>query len=163
MQPAANGWNLQRRRTRLSLSAWSRIVPPTHLSCNNLDRRSDQTKPMKQHHVNQKQFSAVNNKQSELNKAGIQNTSQDFAPCTLSWNPLFENCYLSFCQFCLGLLEFAIFSFLHFVWNLNRHQVKRSTREMDCWGLERSGGKLQKITQTLFLLIRLASVELLYL
>ena len=43
MQPAANGWNLQRRRTRLSLSAWSRIVPPTHLSCNNLDRRSNQT------------------------------------------------------------------------------------------------------------------------
>ena len=143
MQPAANGWNLQRRRTRLSLSAWSRIVPPTHLSCNNLDRRWDQTKPMKQHHVNQKQFSAVNNKQSELNKAGIQNTSQDFAPCTLSWNPLFENCYLRFCQFCLGLLEFAIFSFLHFVWNLNRHQVKRGKRD----GLLRLGKIWRKVAK----------------
>ena len=87
---------------------------------------------MKQHHVNQKQFSAVNNKQSELNKAGIQNTSQDFAPLA----PFPETPFL----------KIVIYAFANFVWDYLSLQFSpsstlfeistgiksRGAREMDC-------------------------------
>ena len=156
MQPAANGWNLQRRRTRLSLSAWSRIVPPTHLSCNNLDRRSNQTNEAttcQSKTIQCCQQQTIGTKQSRNSK----HFTRFCPPCTLSWNPLFENCYLHLLFSPILSLQFSPSSTLFEI-----STGIKSRGEMDCWGLERSGGKLQKITQTLFLLIRLASVELLY-
>ena len=82
---------------------------------------------MKQLRVNQKQFSAVNNKQSELNKAGIQNTSQDFAPFPET-----------------PFLKIVIYAFANFVWDYLSLQFSpsstlfeistgiKSRGEMDC-------------------------------
>ena len=141
MQPAANGWNLQRRRTRLSLSAWSRIVPPTHLSCNNLDRRSNQTNeatPCQSKTIQCCQQQTIGTKQSRNSKHFTR-----LCPLHPFLKPPFWQFYLRFCQFCLRLPEFAIFSFLHFVWNLNRHQVKRSKRD----GLLRLGKIWRKVAK----------------
>ena len=160
MQPAANGWNLQRRRTRLSLSAWSRIVPPTHLSCNNLDRRSNQTNeatPCQSKTIQCCQQQTIGTKQSRNSKHFTR-----LCPLHPFLKPLFWTSFIyAFANFVWDYLSLQ-FSPSSTLFEISTGIKSRGAREMDCWGLERSGGKLQKITQTLFLLIRLASVELLY-